>query len=287
MTVSEYTVSSSGRARLRIALVSDLHGRPFAEALAAVRAAKPDIIAAAGDILEPNSPHTAGFDFLKECLAVAPVYYICGNHEAALGRDMRAEIRRSGIYLLDDGDMPSALTPDMPSFSEKLSCEVHIGGIVSAYCAARRREEREMGDGNGEGGNATCGGRERRKIRGKRRFTLSRFSCRDSADDIIDEERLRKFSALDGYKIIICHHPEYYPRCVKDLPVDLMLSGHAHGGQVRIFGQGLFSPGQGFFPKYTAGICDGRLAVSRGLANHSTLPRIFNPPEVVILNIVR
>lgn len=102
---------------------------------------------------------------------------------------------------------------------------------------------------------------------------------------MIDEERLRRFAALDGYKILICHHPEYYERYVKPLPIDLMLCGHAHGGQVRIFGRGIFSPGQGFFPKYTSGIYDGRLAVSRGLANHSALPRVFNDTEVVFLNL--
>ena len=64
-----------------------------------------------------------------------------------------------------------------------------------------------------------------------------------------------------------------------------MVSGHAHGGQWRIFGRGVFAPGQGLFPKYTSGIHDGRLVISRGLKKSGTIPRIFNSPELVIIDI--
>ena len=61
------------------------------------------------------------------------------------------------------------------------------------------------------------------------------------------------------------------------------MSGHAHGGQWRIFGRGVYAPGQGIFPKYTSGVIDGRCVISRGLSNHTHVPRIFNPPELVMV----
>ena len=92
---------------------------------------------------------------------------------------------------------------------------------------------------------------------------------------------LDAFCAAPGYRILLCHHPEYYSKYLRDLDIPLILSGHAHGGQVRIFGHGLYSPGQGVLPKLTSGVKDGRLVISRGLANRQKIPRLFNPPEIV------
>lgn len=96
---------------------------------------------------------------------------------------------------------------------------------------------------------------------------------------------LSDFAALPGYKILISHHPEYYPKYIRRLPIDLTVSGHAHGGQWALFRHGLFAPGQGLFPRYTAGVYEGRLAVTRGLSNGVRVPRIGTPREVVYLSI--
>lgn len=93
------------------------------------------------------------------------------------------------------------------------------------------------------------------------------------------------FFAASGFKILLSHHPEYYPKYLKDKNVDLIISGHAHGGQWRLLGHGIFAPGQGLFPKYTSGLYDGKLLVSRGLSNHTCIPRIFNKPEIIIINL--
>ena len=72
---------------------------------------------------------------------------------------------------------------------------------------------------------------------------------------------------------------------------DLVLCGHAHGGQWAIPGilNGLYAPNQGMFPKYAGGRYDferGTLIVSRGLARESTpAPRVFNRPELVIIDL--
>lgn len=99
--------------------------------------------------------------------------------------------------------------------------------------------------------------------------------------DFLDE-----FESLSGVKLLLCHHPEYYPKYLRDRNVDLIFSGHAHGGQWRFFGRGVFAPGQGLFPKYTNGLYDDKLMVSPGLANTVIVPRFFNPRSLMIVDII-
>lgn len=94
---------------------------------------------------------------------------------------------------------------------------------------------------------------------------------------------LNEYAAEEGYKVLLSHHPEYYEKYIRALPIDLTLSGHAHGGQWRIGDRGVYAPGQGVFPKYTSGLYDGRLLVNRGLGNPHYIPRINNAPEVIVI----
>ena len=91
----------------------------------------------------------------------------------------------------------------------------------------------------------------------------------------------RDFEREQGCKILMCHRPEDYMKRLRGLDVDLVLAGHAHGGQVRIGDQGMYAPGQGFFPQYTKGIVDGRMIVSAGAGNPVKMPRWRNPCEIV------
>ena len=101
-----------------------------------------------------------------------------------------------------------------------------------------------------------------------------------------DADFVRRLSREKGFRVLLCHHPEYYPGLLRDAGIDLILSGHAHGGQWRLFGRGLFAPGQGILPRYTSGVHDGRLVISRGLANTLfPVPRLFNPTELVFVRL--
>jgi predicted MPP superfamily phosphohydrolase len=84
--------------------------------------------------------------------------------------------------------------------------------------------------------------------------------------------------------VLLAHKP-HYAKEYEEAGVDLVLTGHAHGGQWRFPGVGaLYAPGQGLFPKYTAGMYRlGKtvLCVSRGLGNSSFPLRIENKPEIV------
>ena len=92
----------------------------------------------------------------------------------------------------------------------------------------------------------------------------------------------------DGFTILLSHRPELFETYV-DHDLDLVLSGHAHGGQFRLpFVGGLVAPNQGFFPEYDAGLYSmnhTNMIVSRGIGN-SILPfRFNNRPEVIIIEL--
>ena len=92
----------------------------------------------------------------------------------------------------------------------------------------------------------------------------------------------------DDFTILLSHRPELF-EVYADSDVDLVLSGHAHGGQFRLpFVGGLIAPNQGFFPKYDAGVFakeNTNMVVSRGVGN-SILPfRFNNRPEVILIQL--
>lgn len=101
--------------------------------------------------------------------------------------------------------------------------------------------------------------------------------------------RLNNEKDDEAFTVLLSHRPErvkYYNTC----NFDLVLCGHAHGGQVRIpfVLNGLYAPGQGLFPKYAGGeyeLDNGKMIVSRGLAI-SAIPRVFNRPELVLIKLV-
>ena len=95
------------------------------------------------------------------------------------------------------------------------------------------------------------------------------------------EDMMDEFEALPGCKVLMCHRPEDYMRKLRRRDVDLVLAGHAHGGQIRYKNQGIYSPGQGLFPAYTKGVTGGRMIVSAGAGNPIGLPRWGNPCEVL------
>lgn len=98
-------------------------------------------------------------------------------------------------------------------------------------------------------------------------------------------------ASCEGLSLLLAHRPEYIQQYLPG-NYDVILSGHAHGGQWRIPGllNGLLAPGQGFFPKYAGGFYqmgDTAFIVSRGLAKESTrVPRLYNPPELVLVDMV-
>lgn len=111
-------------------------------------------------------------------------------------------------------------------------------------------------------------------------------------DDHLYDGTLAKLSESvpdDAMHIVLAHEPQYLEEEYTLSSPDLIITGHAHGGQVRLpFIGGIVAPDQGFFPKYTAGeykSVDTTMYVSRGLGNSVIPLRIFNTPEINLLKI--
>ena len=213
--------------RLRLAVASDLHSAPYADALETF--AQCDAVLIPGDLVDRHRrDNRNALRFLQEVPEIVPVFYSLGNHEV--------KYRHAAEYLQQAEESKVVLLRDE-------SCVfrgIRIGGLSS-----RRKGPPDTG--------------------------------------FLDRMEKEK-----EFKVLLCHHPEVYRDYVKGRNIDFTLCGHAHGGQIQIFGRGLYAPGQGLFPKLTHGIHDGgKMMISRGMTNGAKprVPRICNPCELIILEL--
>ena len=249
----------------RLALLADLHGRDPAPVLSSLAAHRPSLICVVGDILYGSHPEGDRspletqenvLPFLSGCAAVAPTFLSLGNHEWMLDDADLAAIEATGVVVLDN---------------EWREIEVNgkrivIGGLTSGYVTDYRRF-RTTQDG---------------AVRYPRKENLSGIGGAVTASQHQPEtDWMEGFASAPGFHILLSHHPEYFPLVPSS--IDLILSGHAHGGQWRFFNRGVWSPGQGLWPRWTKGVYEGRLVVSAGLSNTASVPRLFNPTEIVYL----
>lgn len=230
----------------KIAHVSDLHnavfGRKNEKLLSLIRAAKPDIIAITGDLID--SRHTdidSALAFVEAAAEIAPVYYVTGNHESRLDFDtIEPRLIAAGARVLRNeaedigrgGERIRLAGIDDPSF-------IRTGGTAEERAAA---ELEQLGDGGGT------------------------------------------------FTVLLAHRPELV-EVYAEYGAGLVLSGHAHGGQVRLpLLGGLYAPGQGLLPEYDSGLYslgETQMVVSRGLGNSVAPLRVNNRPELVIVTLSR
>ncbi len=113
-------------------------------------------------------------------------------------------------------------------------------------------------------------------------FITSSYS--EETDTSKMKEYLKSWSSVKGFNVLLSHRPELFD-LYSSSNIDIVFSGHAHGGQIRIpFIGGIIAPNQGFFPKYTDGSYNSNqttMFVSRGLGNSLFPVRIFNRPEII------
>ena len=110
----------------------------------------------------------------------------------------------------------------------------------------------------------------------------------DRGKHTLSSERIKGLFSEEGFQILLSHRPELFQVYV-NANVDLVFSGHAHGGQFRFpFVGGVYAPHQGIFPEYDAGLFskdETNMLVSRGIGNSIFPLRINNRPEVVVVEL--
>lgn len=253
-----------------IALLSDLHNRPYDPVIISLRKHSPDLVCITGDVLYGSQPE--GNDlivekqknvlpFLEACAVLAPTYLSLGNHEWMLSAEDMDKLAATEVTALDNSW----------SATEISGKRLIIGGLSSGYVMDYRRFVAYLDT-------------EERACRYPRKDDLSGIAGASTVSHHIpDVSWLPIFTEQPGYHILLSHHPEYWP-LIAPHPIDLCLAGHAHGGQWRIFNHGVWAPGQGLWPKWSRGVYENRLIVSAGLSNTTWIPRLWNPTEVVYIN---
>ena len=235
----------------------------------------------------------------KEVTVPIRIALVTDLHSCAYGEGQRE--------LIDalDAENPDIVLLGGDIFDDKLpddNAEAFLAGIADRYpCwyvtgnhehrAGKRRFARQM-DILDELGIARLGGQTILYAADGQRFTLCGVDDprQWNGSEKKYKKRVQALSGTEGFTVLLAHRPEY-AEYYADCGFDLVLAGHAHGGQWRVPGliNGLFAPNQGFFPQYAGGsyqIGDTTLIVSRGLARESTcVPRIYNRPELVIVEL--
>ena len=123
---------------------------------------------------------------------------------------------------------------------------------------------------------------------------MSKLAYRDGNGQFFPgvEEFLSEFCDTELSTILLSHRPEAFSfkNACSEWDVDLILSGHTHGGLVRLpLVGGLIAPIQGWFPDVDYGeytFYNSKMIVTSGLVGYKSLPRVFNPPEICLIKLV-
>ena len=228
----------------RIAVVADLHSAEFGKnnerLFTAIAAEQPDYIFLAGDLTDRFRGQPEGYAeaVADGFTAIAPTFYVTGNHEWALGgvRELKAALSKHGVTVL----------PTRFLTLERGGDTIVLSGIDDPNGYADQKTPEEL------------------------------------AAEVYAEHG-------DPFWLLLAHRNDRFASRYSLLGADLVLSGHGHGGIVRLpFTDGLLSTDRTFFPSYTAGLYEengSALFVSRGLGNSGPSLRLFNRPEVAVLTL--
>jgi predicted MPP superfamily phosphohydrolase len=248
-------------------LLADLHNSTFGKnnqrLLRRIDAMGPDFIIMAGDMINKKDicyPSSA-FTLVEQLSMKYPVYYAYGNHEQKLeriGREASSEWSQEQKRYYSTwvefknrlGKLNVIFLDNESTVFEHNASKLRITGVSLERAYFEFNSSKEL--------------------------------------TTIDLTNLVGESHEERYQILIAHNPVYF-KAYADWGADLTLSGHLHGGLMRLPGiGGVISPQAKLFPKYDHGKHthgEHHLVVSRGLGSHSIMPRLFNIPEIIYIKL--
>lgn len=254
LTATHYELDTEVTAPIRIVQLTDLHGRLFGEnneqLVDLISKQNPDLIFMTGDMFDyDNEDLTVAKELISALSNIAPVYYSYGNHEvewmSTFSDDLKTVLSAAGATVLDTEYVDTAVN------GQKL----RIGGYYGYYRTPHMETHDEA--------------EQAEKIA--------------FADD---------FENTDRQKLLLCHIPTSWLdwERIDEHEVGVVFCGHYHGGQIRlpIIDRGVYAPYVGWFPEYTEGIFEGESAacvLSAGLGATGGIPRIYNAPEIVVVDL--
>lgn len=256
LTVRTYEFPTAVSSPIRIVQLSDLHDREFgadnSDLTALVRDQNPDLIALTGDMLDKSASQE---DVEALYRLVSDLKQIAPVYWAD-GNHERMFVRATGTPLHQGLSEAGCIVLDC-SYADVSVCgqALRIGGYSGYYGTPHM-----------------------------------------TTDDTVQEEAenafFRDFENTRQLKLLLCHIPTSWLdwNYIDKYPVDLVLCGHYHGGQIRlpIIG-GLYAPYVGLFPEYTEGMYEGKMAtaiLSTGLGASPGIPRFNNPAQVVVVDLI-
>ena len=257
LVIREYSyVSNKIDEPIKMVVLSDLHGNKFGaeneKLLLMIEEQKADAIFMVGDFINKyDEEHGEVIRLISSLTKIAPVYYALGNHE-------QRYLEAQGNQLLQDILDSEASLLDLSYQDIELNGQkLRLGGMFDYAFAL---------DGHDSTNPETM------------EPEVYQYLC--------------DFQDTDLLKIMLAHRPESFilGQASETWNVDLVISGHVHGGQVVLpFVGGLFASDQGFFPDYVHGLYEKNrvdILISSGLGSGLTwVPRFNNPPEVVVLTL--
>lgn len=259
LDITNYIIKNAKITRdFKIVQLSDLHSREFGndnkKIIDYIEKENPDIIVMTGDMVNAKNGDIAYLEkFINSLKEICKIYYVMGNREFRYNEEefnkLVNMLEKNNIKVLNNNSDTIKIA----------GSEINIYGLN--YNSRNIEKYYEFRRGS---------------------MYNKKYEIKNKLEDV--------FSIIDKdkYNILLTHSPNAFKKYAS-FGFDLIISGHIHGGVIRLpFAGGLLSPNATFFPKYDAGLFyeeESIMCVSRGMGYGSLPFRILNNPEIVVINL--
>ena len=239
---------------IKIVFLTDLHSRIFMSnnkrLIQKIADQKPDIIALVGDMIDDVSTEQDDQDLVDLAAALMKIAPVYYS----LGNDELTYVRKNGSSILD------AVGATGTTVLDETYQDIYVNG-------------------------------NQIRLGGLYTYAFRQDSTEDEWHRTSTYQFLSRFENTEFPTVLLCHRPEsfIFNKTGLDWNIDLVLTGHTHGGLIRLpLVGGLYAAGQGFFPKYDYGRFELEgmtMFITSGLSGYKNLPRLWNRPEIAVIQL--